>query len=91
MFYIGYLTVKDLRYIKNNNANPLYLIVNKVNRYFEERNGNKYLTLVRTDESNRTRRIIRSISNNVDNYDGKYMKIKFSSDGDLPLKNARSL
>ena len=91
MFYIGYVTVKILRYIKNNNVNPLYLIINKVNRYFEESNGNEYLKLVRTDESNRTRRIIRSISNNADNYDEKYMKIKFSSDGDLPLKNTRSL
>ena len=91
MFYIGYVTVKILRYIKNNNVNPLYLIINKVNRYFEDSNGNKYLKLVRTDESNRTRRIIRSISNNADNYDEKYMKIKFSSDSDLPLKNTRSL
>ena len=32
-------------------ANPLYLILDKVNGYFEEINGNKCLTLVPTSES----------------------------------------
>ena len=31
--------------------NRLYLIFNKVNGYFAEINGNKYLTLVPTDEN----------------------------------------
>ena len=31
--------------------NPLYLISYKVNRYFEEINGNKYLTLVPTNKN----------------------------------------
>ena len=51
IYYIGYVTVKDSKYIKINSANPLYLIFSKVNRYFEEINGNKYLTLVPTNES----------------------------------------
>ena len=49
--YIGYVTIKDLKYITINSVNPLYLIFNKVNGYFEETNGNKYLTLVPTNES----------------------------------------
>ena len=36
---------------KNYAANPLYLFLNKMNRYFEEIIGNKYLTLVPTTES----------------------------------------
>ena len=32
-------------------VNPLYLIFNKVNGYFEEINGNKYLTLVPINKS----------------------------------------
>ena len=44
-------TIKDSKYIKINSVNPLYLILNKVNGYFEEINGNKYLTLVPTNES----------------------------------------
>ena len=43
--------IKDLKYIKINSVNPLYLFFNKVNGYFEESNGNKYLTPVPTNES----------------------------------------
>ena len=35
------MTIKDLKYVKINSVNPLYLIINKVNEYFEEINGNK--------------------------------------------------
>ena len=51
IYYIGYVTIKDSKYIKINSVNPLYLIFSKVNGYFEEINGNKYLTLVPTIES----------------------------------------
>ena len=37
--------------MKINSANPLYLMLNRINGYFEEINGNKYLTLVPTNES----------------------------------------
>ena len=43
--------IKDLKYIKNNSVNPLYLIFNKMNGFFEEIIGNKYLTLVLTNEN----------------------------------------
>ena len=36
--YIGYVTIKYLKYVKINSVNPLYLIINKVNGYFEEIN-----------------------------------------------------
>ena len=42
--------MKDSDYVKINSANPLYLIINKVDGYFEEINGNKYLTLVSADK-----------------------------------------
>ena len=35
--------------------------------------------------------LIRSISNNSDNYDEEYMKIKFNSDDGLPLKKTLEL
>ena len=50
-YYIGYVTIKDSKCVKNNSVNPLYLIFSKVNGYFEEINKNKYLTLDPTDES----------------------------------------
>ena len=57
----------------------------------------KYLTLISTDEGkgtlekyeelwNKIRDLITSITNNSDNVHEKYMKIKFNSDDDLPLK-----
>ena len=51
IYYIGYVTIKDSKYVKINRVNPSYLIFNKVNGYFEEINKNKYLTLVPTNES----------------------------------------
>ena len=92
--YIGYKTIKkDMKiYI----AIPLYLIFGKVNEYFEGIKGNKYLTLVPINESKekikkyeklliKIRDLIRSITKNLDDYDQKYMKIKFDSDGNLSL------
>ena len=38
IYYIGYGTIKNLKYVKIYSVNPLCLIINKVNRYFEEIN-----------------------------------------------------
>ena len=51
IYFIGYTMMKDSKYVKINSVNPLYVIFNKVNGYFEEINGNKFLTLVPTNES----------------------------------------
>ena len=58
--FIGYVMVKSIRFIKINSINPLYLIIDKINWYIEKSNGNKYLTLVRTDES---KGILKSMNN----------------------------
>ena len=50
IYYNGYVSLKDLRYVKINSVNLLHLIINK-KEYFEEINGNKILTLVPTNES----------------------------------------
>ena len=42
------MTIKDSKHVKINSVNPLYLIFNKVNQYFEEINENKYLMQVPT-------------------------------------------
>ena len=36
IYYIGYVTIKDSKYVKTNSVNLLYLIINKANGYFEE-------------------------------------------------------
>ena len=51
IYYNEYVTIKGLKYGKINSVNPLYLIFNKVNEYFEEINENKYFRLVPTNES----------------------------------------
>ena len=67
-----------------------------MNEYFEEINENKYLMLVPTNESKKKiklyeelwikiRDLVRSITKNTDNYDEKYIKIKFNLDDELPL------
>ena len=83
IYYIGYATIKDSKYIKINSVNPLYLIFSKVNRYFEEVKGNKYLMLVPTNESkekqyeelsSKIRDLIMLITKNSDDYNEKYIK-----------------
>ena len=44
------MTIKDAKYVKINSVNALYLIFNKVQGYFEEINGNRYLALVPTNK-----------------------------------------
>ena len=41
-YYIPYVAIKNSKYVKINSVNPLYLMLNKMNGYFEEINGNKY-------------------------------------------------
>ena len=76
-------------------VNPVYLIFSKVNGYFEKIYGNKYLTLVPTNENKgkikeceklwiKIRDLIWSKTKNLHDYDVKYMKIKFDSDDNLP-------
>ena len=90
------MTIKDLKYLKINSGNILFRIFNKVNRYFEEINKNKNLTLVPIDESkekikkyeelwSKIRNLIRSITKNSDDYDEKHVKIKFISDDELSV------
>ena len=50
IYCIGYVTIKDLKYVKINSVNPLYLIFGKVNGYFKKINKSKYLMLVPTIE-----------------------------------------
>ena len=76
IYCIRCVTIKDLKYVKIKNVNPLYLIFKKVNGYFRDINGNKYLTLVTTNESkkkteelwSKIRDLIRSITKNSDDY-----------------------
>ena len=100
--YIEYLMVKDLKYFEVHNVNTLYLIINKINGYNEQVNGNECFTLVPTNESKgivkkfeelwvKIRDQIRIINNSTGNSDEKFMKIKFNSDEYLPLNKTLKL
>ena len=39
-YYITYVMIKDSKYVKINNVNPLYLMLNKMNGLFEKIDGN---------------------------------------------------
>ena len=43
IYYIGYVTIKGLKFVKINIVNVLYLILNKLNKYFEEINKSTLL------------------------------------------------
>ena len=85
------MTIKDLKYDKINSLNLLCLIIKKLNRYFEEINKSKYLVLAPTSECkdeklhSKIRDLITFITKNSNDYDKKYMKIKFNLDGELLL------
>ena len=48
IYCTGYITMKDSDYVKINNVNSSYMIIDNVDGYIEESNGNKYLILVST-------------------------------------------
>ena len=71
-----------------------------MNGYSKVSNWNKYFSPVPTDKrkdthkkklGNKIRDLIRSITDNLENYVEKYMKIKFNSDDGLPLKKTLEL
>ena len=102
IYYIGYITIKNLSWVNINSFNSLYLIVDKVDGYIEENNRNKYLMLISIDKNKDTLKkytelwdkikdLIRSVTNTSDDYDEKYKKIRFNSDDNLPLNKILKL
>ena len=88
------MTIKES--IEIYSVNHLSLIFRYANRYSEEINGNKYLTLISTNSSkekikkceelwSKIRDLIRSITRNSDDYcfDEKYIKTKFDYDDEF--------
>ena len=42
IYYIGYVKMKDSKYVNIHNVNPLHLTIAEVDGSIEEKNGNKY-------------------------------------------------
>ena len=54
IYYIGYITIKNLSYVKITSVNASYFIIDKADGYIEESNENKYLMLLSTDKNKDT-------------------------------------
>ena len=100
IFNIEYVTKKKIGDCMNiNSVNPLYLGTTRVNGYIEEKDSNKYLVFDSTDENkellkkyndvfNGIMSKIREIDDDWLEYAKDYIKIKFSSNDDLPLNKS---
>ena len=103
IYNIGYITIKKIDDYENvYSVNPLYLLVNHVSGYIEEKNENKYLIFDATDENKELlkkyndvwsgiRNKIEAVSSGQCGYEKDYMKIKFNSNDDLPLNKLLKL
>ena len=96
--YIGYITIKKIDDYENIcSVNPLYLIINEVDEYIEEKNRSKYLVFDSTDENKEVLKKYTELWDRIKNEaetiiggkEGKYgkdfMKIKFDADDDITL------
>ena len=98
IYNIGYITIKKIDDCENiYSVNPLYLLFNHANKYIEEKGMNKYLIFDCTDENkellkeyddvwNGIKNKIKEVSSGECDYEKDFMKIKFNSDDNLPLK-----
>ena len=100
IYYIGYITIKDSKYVNINSVNPLYIIIGEANCSIKEKNGNKYVTFADTDKNkkvlekytklwNEIKSLIEKINDKPGEYEKDYMKIRFNSDDNLPLNKKR--
>ena len=95
IYYIGYVTKKSEYNIDS--VNPLYLLINELDGFIEEKEGSKYLNISLTYNNNDVlvkyaeawrgiKDQVEKINNfSVGEYAKDYMKIKFGSDDNLPL------
>ena len=104
IYYIRYITINSIWDYENiNSVNPLYLIIGEVDGYIAENNGNKYLTFASTDKNKKAlekytklwseiKYHIQTInSSKSGEYEKDYMRIRFSSDDNLPLNKILKL
>ena len=93
-YYIGYIKKKPQWNV--NSVNLLYLMINRIKDYFEEKDGDKYLIISSENGDimqkyqevfGGIKEVIKKINDYSQQikYDGNYMKIKFNTDDNIPL------
>ena len=94
IYYSGYVAKKPEWNV--NIVNPLYLIINRIDGFILETNGDKYLNISNTDENSEVLKkysevwdgikdSIKKINENDGKYNKDFMKIKFNTDDNIPL------
>ena len=95
IYYIGYVTKKPEWNV--NSDNPLYFLINRIDGFIEEKEGDKYLNIASTGRNIEVLKKYSEIWNGIKDciekineselgeYDKDFMKIKFNSDDDIPL------
>ena len=94
IYYIGYVDKKSEWNV--NSVNPLYLMINRIAGFVDEKNGVKYLNIADTARNNeilkkynqvfdKIKYHVKKINDNGGEYDKDYLKIKFNTDDDIPL------
>ena len=94
IYYIGYVDKKPEWSV--NSVNALYLMINRIDGFFEQKIGNKYLNIADSVRNNEILKkygqvfdgikyYIKKIDGRDGEYDKDYMKIRFNTDDDIPL------
>ena len=91
IYYIGYITVKEIGDCENiNSVNPLYLIIHSATEYFKEKYDEKYLVLDSTEKYNEVFSEIKKEIEMINGgkelvYEKNYARIGVNTDDDIPL------
>ena len=95
MYYIGCVTQKTEYNISS--VNPLYLLIDEIDGFIKEKEGDKYLNISLTNSNNEVLKkytevwrgikdcIAKINDNKMNEYGKDYMKTKFNLDDNLPL------
>ena len=80
-----------------NSVNPLYLMINRIDGFIEEKERDKYLNIILTDRNSEVLTKYPEVWNGIKDcmekinddksgeHDKDFMKIKFNSDDNIPL------
>ena len=63
IYYIGSVTKKPEWNV--NSVNPLYLMINRIDSFIEEKNGDKYLNIASTDRNSEVLRKYSEVWNGI--------------------------
>ena len=97
LIYITLFILLKVPHRNVNSVNPLHFIINRIDGFIEEKDGDKYLSIASTDRNSEVLKntqnsgvalkiVLKKINDSEwGEYDKDFTKIKFNSDNDIPL------